>query len=42
LVEVVTSRQSACAYRVELDGSRVVEARLPSRFLGSAITGSVG
>jgi dipeptidase E len=41
LVEVVSSRQSACAYRVELDGSRVVETRLPSRFLGASITRGV-
>ena len=34
LVEVVTSRQSASAYRVELMDGRVRETRLKSRFLG--------
>ena len=35
LLEVVSSRPAAFAYRVEFDGSRVVETRLPVRFLGA-------
>ena len=34
LTEVVGSRRGAAAYRVALDGDRVVEDRLPARFLG--------
>ena len=34
LVEVVTSRPAAGAYRVELVDGRVVETRLPRRYLG--------
>jgi peptidase E len=34
LREVVTSRRSAAAYRVELKRGRIVETRLPTRFLG--------
>jgi hypothetical protein len=37
LVEVVSSRPQAGAYRVEL-GEDVVETRLPVRFLGTAET----
>ena len=40
LVEVVSSRQSASAYRVDFDGSRVIETQLPTRFLGIAIAGN--
>src|SRR5262249_22964891 len=35
LVEVVTSRRDAAAYRVALIGSDVPETRLPTRFLGA-------
>jgi peptidase E len=35
LIEVVTSREKAAAYRVELLKGEVVETRLPSRYLGS-------
>jgi peptidase E len=35
LVEVVSSRPQACAYRVELVGARVTETPLPVRFLGA-------
>jgi dipeptidase E len=35
LVEVVSSRPQACAYRVELIGARVIETPLPVRFLGA-------
>lgn len=38
LVEVVSSRPQAGAYRVELIGDHVVETRLPVRFLGVANT----
>ena len=34
LSEVVSSRRAAAAYRVRLDGDRVIEDRLPTRFLG--------
>ena len=34
LTDVVSSRQGAAAYRVRLDGDRVVEDRLPTRLLG--------
>jgi dipeptidase E len=34
-VEAVSSRPEACAYRVELIGSRVAETPLPVRFLGA-------
>jgi peptidase E len=34
LIEVVSSRPKAAAYRVERDGDRAVEERLPTRFLG--------
>jgi len=36
LVEVVTSRANAAAYRVELLNGEVVETRLESRFLGGS------
>lgn len=36
LVEVVSSRPGAGAYRVELMEGRVIETRLPVRFLGAA------
>jgi peptidase E len=39
LVEVVSSRSQAGAYRVELIGGHVVEARLPVRFLGGTDPG---
>jgi len=35
LVEVVTSRPKAAAYRVELVGDRVVSTPVEARFLGS-------
>lgn len=35
LVEAVSSRESASAYRVELRDGQVVEERLPTRFLGA-------
>lgn len=35
LAEVVTSRESAGAYRVEVVDGHVVETRLPSRYLGA-------
>lgn len=38
LVEVVSSRPHAGAYRVELIGERVAETRLPVRFLGARDT----
>ena len=37
LVEVVSSQAGAAAYRVELVDSRVVETRLPARFLGGGL-----
>jgi peptidase E len=36
LVEVVTSRPTAAAYRVEMINGRVAETRLPTRFLGAS------
>jgi peptidase E len=36
LAEVVTSRPKAAGYRVEKVGARVVETRLPARYLGAA------
>lgn len=38
LIEVVSSRPEASAYRVELISERVVETRLPVRFLGAPDT----
>jgi dipeptidase E len=40
LLEVVSSRPKACAYRVELIGGRVAETPLPVRFLGAAHAGA--
>lgn len=37
LVEVVSSRLGATAYRVELKGGRVIETRLEARFLGGSV-----
>jgi peptidase E len=41
LVEVVSSRPQAGAYRVELAGEEVAETRLPVRFLGAPDTASI-
>jgi hypothetical protein len=37
LAEVVSSRAGAAAYRVEPVAGRIVETRLPGRFLGQAL-----
>jgi peptidase E len=37
LADVVSSRSGAAAYRVEQVGGRIVETRLPCRFLGQAL-----
>ena len=37
LMEVVSSRPEAAAYRVELTGARLTETRLPVRFLGPTL-----
>jgi dipeptidase E len=42
LLEVVSSRPQAAAYRVERIGENVTEARLPVRFLGEAVTTAAG
>lgn len=39
LVEVVTSRQNAAAYRLELIDGQVSETRLPARYLGAGDAG---
>lgn len=40
LVEVVTSRESAAAYRVELVDGETIEARLEARYLGASNVGA--